>query len=147
MAKDSIKYLLLKNIVTSPALKPNGKPWRGAREKSDIFFQILINACFSFGNTIVDVNASTRASLQACWASGRHFIGTKREAKLYYAILVPLLPVQCLFSLIEGHHSMLDALKATTMANHSRPNSIASGGNYLSTQARLLKPKKKAKFA
>ena len=37
-AEDPIKYLLLKNIVTSPAIMWNGEPWRGAREKSDIFF-------------------------------------------------------------------------------------------------------------
>ena len=69
-AEDPIKYLLLKNIVTSPAMMLNGEPWRGAREKSNIFFQLLIDACSKFGDTVVDLTASTGASLRACRASG-----------------------------------------------------------------------------
>ena len=91
-AEDPIKYLLLKNIVTSPTMMPNGEPWRGAREKSDIFFQLLINACSKFGDTIVDLTASTGASLRACRAFSRHFIGAERDAKLYHTVLAPLLP-------------------------------------------------------
>ena len=53
--EDPIKYLLLKNIVTSPAMMPNREPWRGAREKSNIFFQLLIDACSKFGDTVVDL--------------------------------------------------------------------------------------------
>ena len=62
-AKDPIKYLLLKNVVSSPALMPNREPWHSARKKSDIFFQLLINACSTFGDTVVDLTASTGASL------------------------------------------------------------------------------------
>ena len=66
---DPIKYLLLENIVTSPAMMPNREPWRGAREKSDIFFQLLIDACSKFGDTVVDLTASTGASLRTCRVS------------------------------------------------------------------------------
>ena len=75
--EDPIKYLLLKNIVTSPAMMPNGEPWRGAKEKFDIFFQLLIDVCSKFGDTVVDLTTSTGASLRACRASGLHFIGAK----------------------------------------------------------------------
>ena len=65
MAEDPIKYLLLKNIMSSLASMPNQEQWHGAREKFDIFFDLLINARSICGNTIVDLIASLGALLQA----------------------------------------------------------------------------------
>ena len=65
MAKDLVKYLLLKNIMFYLALMLYGKPWHGAREKSNIFFQLHNNAYFSFGNIVVYLTANTKASMQA----------------------------------------------------------------------------------
>jgi hypothetical protein len=36
--EDPTKFLFLWNTVGSPLSMPNGLPWRGAREKSDVFF-------------------------------------------------------------------------------------------------------------
>jgi hypothetical protein len=44
---ESHKFLKLRNSVPNPVLTKAGTPWRGAREKSNVFFQILIEACSS----------------------------------------------------------------------------------------------------
>ena len=62
--KDPIKFLSLQNIVLAPTMNQDGKPWRGAKEKSDIFFQILIEACSLLGSIVVDLTASTGALLK-----------------------------------------------------------------------------------
>jgi hypothetical protein len=73
-SEDPIKYLIVRNSVFNPALDRDRKPWRGPREKSDIFFQILIEACSMPGSIVADLSASTKASLKACRASSRHFL-------------------------------------------------------------------------
>jgi DNA modification methylase len=89
--EDPIKLLSIQNSVLSPSLMPNRKPWRGACEKSNVFFQILIEACSSEGSIIIDLTASTGASLRACRTSGRHFFGLEKDPKIYDALLKPLL--------------------------------------------------------
>jgi hypothetical protein len=37
-SSDPIKYLLIGNTILTPAVKSNGAPWQGAREKSNVFF-------------------------------------------------------------------------------------------------------------
>ena len=138
-------YLLLKNIVTSPAMMPNGEPWRGAREKSNILFQLLIDACSKFGDIVVDLTTSTGASLQACRASSRHFIGAKRDVKLYHAVLALLLPGGPLPSRGEGQHSRSDASKSMIVAERAMVESfMSSGAEGLPAQIHLQNLKRKA---
>jgi DNA modification methylase len=85
--EDPIKLLSIWNSV----LMPNGKSWHGAREKSNIFFQILIEACSSEGSIVTDLTTSTRTSLKVYRASGRHFFGLEKDPKIYDALLKPLL--------------------------------------------------------
>jgi hypothetical protein len=68
--EDPTKFLFLRNTVVSPLSMPNELPWRGAREKSNVFFQILIDACSHEGSIVADLTSSTRASLRASRASG-----------------------------------------------------------------------------
>jgi hypothetical protein len=75
----------------NPALDMEGKPWRGPREKSDVFFQILIEACSMPGSIFADLSASTEASLKACRASGKHFFGLEADRDIYEGLLKPML--------------------------------------------------------
>jgi hypothetical protein len=88
---DPIKYLSIANTVLNPALMSNGAPWRGPREKSPVFFQILIEACSKEGAVVVDLTASTGASLRACRASGRNFFGLESDSKIFDSLLKPML--------------------------------------------------------
>jgi hypothetical protein len=85
--EDPIKFLSLRNTVLTPTMNQDGKPWRGAKEKSDTFFQILIEACSSPGSIVADLTASTGASLKACCASGRQFVGFENDFDIYHALL------------------------------------------------------------
>jgi hypothetical protein len=76
---DPTKFLFLRNIVVSPLSMPNGLPWRDTREKSDVFFQILIDACSHEGSIVTDLTSLTGASLRASRASGRHFFGIEAD--------------------------------------------------------------------
>ena len=84
--EDPIKLFSIWNSVLSPSLMPNGKPWRGAREKSSIFFQVLIEACSSEGSIVADLTASTGAFLRACQALGCHFLDSRkiRKSMMHY---------------------------------------------------------------
>jgi hypothetical protein len=88
---DPLKFLFVRNSVTSPSLMLDGKPWRGAREKSDVFFQILIEACSGEGSIVADLTTSCGASLRACRASGHHFFGLESDPKIFDALLKPVL--------------------------------------------------------
>ena len=77
--KDPIKFLSLRNTVLAPTMNHDDKPWRGVNKKSDTFFQILIEACLSPGSIVADLTVLTRASLKACRASGRHFMGFEND--------------------------------------------------------------------
>jgi hypothetical protein len=64
--EDPIKFLSFQNLVISSSMMLDGKPRRGTREKSDVFFQILIKACLGKKSILVDLITSTRASLRDC---------------------------------------------------------------------------------
>lgn len=89
--EDPIRYLALNNYVEKPALDDSGNLWRGPHEKSDILFQILIDMCTKPGDIVVDLSASTGASLRACRASGRHFFGLEEDTDIFMGVLKPLL--------------------------------------------------------
>lgn len=91
--EDPIRYLSLTNYVEKPALDDSGNLWRGPHEKSDVLFQILIDMCSKPGDLVVDLSASTGASLRACRASGRHFFGIEEDTDIYNGILKELIKV------------------------------------------------------
>ena len=90
-ADDPMRYLTLTNYVEKPSMDKRGNPWRGPHEKSCTFFQILIDMCSNPGDIVVDLSASTGASLLASRASGRHFFGIEEFSDIYDAILKPLI--------------------------------------------------------
>jgi hypothetical protein len=90
---DPIKYLSLRNTVSIISMTKTGELWRGQREKSDVFFHILIEACSSDGFVVADLSASTGASFRACRASGRHFVGLERDKRIFDELLRPLIKV------------------------------------------------------
>jgi hypothetical protein len=60
VARDDI----LKNLVSREDQLTNGStPWRGPREKSVLLMQMLIEACSSPGDIILDCTAATNVSL------------------------------------------------------------------------------------
>jgi hypothetical protein len=91
---DPTNLLFLQNIVDSPLIMPNGVAWRGAREKSDVFLQTLIDICSHEGSIVADLTSSTGASLRASRASGRHFFGIEADSSIYNALLKPTLKPQ-----------------------------------------------------
>jgi hypothetical protein len=93
---DLIKYLSLRNIVSSFSVSKTGEPWCGSREKSDVFMQILIEACSNEGTVVVDLSALTGTSFRACRASGRHFVGLERDKRIFDELLKPLVKVDVL---------------------------------------------------
>lgn len=88
--EDPLRFLSLTNDVQKPTLGADLKPLRGPHEKSDVFFQILIEMCSKEGDLVVDLSASTGASLRACRASGRHFFGIEEDSHIYNTILAPM---------------------------------------------------------
>ena len=74
-----------------PYLKPNGKPWCGAREKLEIFFQLFIDACSKEGDVVVNVTVSTSALFSAHCTSRHHFLCVKENKAIFEALLFPLL--------------------------------------------------------
>lgn len=56
MGKDDI----LQNLVFPEDLAMNGSlPWRGAREKSHVLFNMIIESCSRLGDVILDATANT----------------------------------------------------------------------------------------
>jgi hypothetical protein len=90
---DLIKYLSLQNTVSTVSMTKTGEPWRGPREKSDVFFQILIEACSSDGFDVANLSASTGSSLLACRTSGRYFVGLDRDKRIFDELLRLLMKV------------------------------------------------------
>ena len=85
--------------------------------------------------------------MRACRASGRHFIGVERDAKLYHVVLAPLLPRGPLPSRGDEQHSRTDASKLTTVAERAMVESFTSSGvDGLPAQFHLQNPKRKAEF-
>jgi hypothetical protein len=91
--EDPIEHLSLRNAISSFTMTKAGELWRGSREKSDVFFQILIEACSSEGSVVADLSASTGASLRACRAYGRHFLGLERDKRIFDKLLRPFTKV------------------------------------------------------
>jgi hypothetical protein len=89
-SKDPHKFLKLRNSVLNPVLTKAGTSWRGAREKSAIFFQILIEACSSNRSIVADLSTGTGSSVRACRASGRHFFGLEDDNDIFEELLKPL---------------------------------------------------------
>ena len=88
--EDPHKFLKLRNLVPNIAMTKAGIPWRGTHKKSNVFFQILIEACLSDQLIVADLYAETRASLRACQASGRHFFGLEADNDIFEEPLKPL---------------------------------------------------------
>jgi hypothetical protein len=93
---DPIKYLLLRNIVSSFSVSKTGEPWRGSGEKSDVFMQILFEACSSEGTVVADLSAWAGTSFRACCASSQHFVGLERDKRIFDELLKPLVKVDVL---------------------------------------------------
>ncbi|KAG0566984.1 hypothetical protein KC19_7G101700 [Ceratodon purpureus] len=89
--EDPLKFLCLTNFVENPATDGKGNLWRGPHEKSEVFMQVLIDMCSKPGDVVVDLAASTGASLRACRASGRHYFGIEEDTTIFDAVLQPLL--------------------------------------------------------
>ncbi|KAG0631975.1 hypothetical protein M758_1G295400 [Ceratodon purpureus] len=88
--EDPLRFLSLRNDVQTPTLGVDQKSLRGPHEKSDVFFQTLIDMCSKEGDIVVDLSASTGASLRACRASGRHFFGIEEDLNIFQAVLLPM---------------------------------------------------------
>lgn len=91
---DPIKYLSIDNAVLTSTVMLNGTLWQEARKKLDVFFQILIEACSKEGAMVVDLTASTGASLRTCRASGCHFFGLELDSKIFDSLLKPMLKLE-----------------------------------------------------
>jgi hypothetical protein len=73
---------------------PTRVAWRGAQEKSDVFFQTLIDICSHKGSIVADLTSSTGTSLRASQAFGWHFFGIEADSSIYNALLKPILKPQ-----------------------------------------------------
>jgi hypothetical protein len=89
-SEDPYKFLKLRNSILNLGLTKARTPWCGAYEKSDVFFQILIEACSSDRSIVTDLSAGTRSSLRACRAFGRHFFGLEDDNDIFEELLKPL---------------------------------------------------------
>jgi hypothetical protein len=88
--EDPHKFLKLWISVPNIAMTKAQTPWRGARKKSNVFFQILIEACPSDQSIVANLSAEPRASLRTCRASGKHFFGLEADNDIFEELLKPL---------------------------------------------------------
>jgi hypothetical protein len=96
--EDPLRFLSIRNEVLEPKMRSYGVPWRGAREKSAVFFQILIEACSKKGATVADLAPSTGAAMAACQACGRNYFGLEYDHEIFDDLLKPLLKVDAKIS-------------------------------------------------
>ena len=76
---------------TNMCLKQCGQPWRGAKEKSPLVMQQLIEACSPLHGRILDLSVGTGASFHAAKESERHIFGFEADEEIHMGLLDALL--------------------------------------------------------
>ena len=80
---------ILQNLVSREDQLMNGPtPWRGAREKSTLLMQMLIQSSTYPGDVVLDCTAATGMLIQSSICPLQLFVGSSREITL---ILISLL--------------------------------------------------------
>jgi hypothetical protein len=72
-------------------LHKSGRPWRGSYKKSPHFFQDLIELFTPSNGRVVDLTCSTRVSILATHACGKHLLAFEGDNDIFKHILKLLL--------------------------------------------------------
>ena len=74
----------------SQTMRSDGIPWRGAREKHQVFFSIIFANLTDKNDVIMDWQCGVGGSILACRSIERHIVALESDPMIFNAILLPL---------------------------------------------------------